>query len=117
MEESDLLLSTAKRLTIPLNTSKIANGSPIVCGLRCINPGVIFELPCINYARFNGKPYKFIYGTNYYKKPFSIIKLNVEDPEEIFEKKYEEPGRSFLPSEPVFGNLIKKILFFSTLLF
>lgn len=101
LSESDLLKSTAKRLLITLNEGKIIK-DPIYCHLRDINSKLVFELPCINYSRFNGLKYKYLYGTNYFKKPFSIIKLNVEDPSETFEKKYEEEGKDFLPSEPVF---------------
>lgn len=60
-------------------------------------------MPAINYTRFNGLPYKYIYGVNYNVKPFSIIKLNLMSPLEVFEWKYfESDSEDFLPSEPVF---------------
>ena len=68
MDESFMLLATAKRISIPLNLSKKASRRPIVCDLKSLNPDLKFELPCINYSRFNGKPYKYLYGTNYFNE-------------------------------------------------
>jgi carotenoid cleavage dioxygenase-like enzyme len=56
-----------------------------------------------NYAQNNGKPYKYFYGVNFYKLPFSIIKMNADDGRDVLEFKYEEAeGKKFLPTEPVF---------------
>ena len=63
-----------------------------------MNP-VVFELPAINYNRYNGKQYKYVYGVSYFKKPYSIVKLNVMDNEECLEIEYNQ---NCLPSEPVF---------------
>lgn len=60
-------------------------------------------MPAINYGRFNGLPYQFIYGCNYNRKPFSIVKINLNKPMEIREWKYfDNDNIEFLPSEPVF---------------
>ncbi len=45
---------------------------------------------------------RYVYGVNYYKKPFSIVKLNVESCEEILEMKYFGKEIDSLPSEPIF---------------
>lgn len=100
--EAEFLRSTVRRLRIPVYLNKPQSKDPIFCELVELNPKVIFEMPCINYTRINGRPYKYCYGTNYFRKPFSIIKINVENPTEVYEKKYIQDGKSFLPSEPVF---------------
>ena len=63
------------------------------------------ELPTINYARFNGQPYKYVYGVSYNKRPYSVVKLNVSDPSAaICEQRYEPQDKEddYLPGEPVF---------------
>jgi carotenoid cleavage dioxygenase-like enzyme len=70
--------------------------------MKELNKDLIFELPVINYWRNNGLQYKYVYGANIHKPPFSVIKLNVEKPSEFFEMKYSLDGYHFLPTEPVF---------------
>ena len=75
----------------------------IYCPIWDLQPDMIFEMPAINYKRFNGKPYQYIYGVNYNSKPFSIIKIDLAKPLEVFEWKFfEDNSEEFLPSEPVF---------------
>jgi len=97
---SDIVKSVAKRITIPLDTNSTEE---VYCQIKDINKDAPFELPNINYSEYNTRPYKFMYGANtFYKKPFSIVKINVETGESI-EKKYEdEQGGEYLPNEPVF---------------
>ena len=103
LNESDLLKSLAKRIVVP-----IRNESPssieVECDLQVINSKVSFELPVINYSRCNGKRYLFTYGVNYYKLPFSIMKININNENEILEIKYESDVENdlLLPSEPIF---------------
>jgi beta-carotene 15,15'-monooxygenase len=104
--ENDILATKAKRLTIPIRSESSAtnNNIPIYCDLKELN-SFSFEMPCINYSRVNGLKYKYVYGTNYYRYPFSVVKINVDDPNEIFEMKYaadENQDFKSLPSEPVF---------------
>ncbi len=44
----------------------------------------------------NTLPYKYTYGVNFYKRPFSVVKINVEDPNEALEYICDTP------TEPVF---------------
>lgn len=96
---SNKIKSIARRITIPLYES---SSEPIYCIIKDLNSDVVFELPAINYSRSNGRKYKYVYGANYFKKPFSIVKLNVDNPTDVVEMKYEEESRNILPSEPVF---------------
>ena len=97
--ENDAVRSLARRLTIDLSATA---ADSVYCNIKDLSSSLIFELPTINYARFNGLPYKYFYGLSYFKKPFSIVKLNVEDSSEYYEKKYEENGKNCLPNEPIF---------------
>lgn len=62
-----------RRIIIPISAPY--SSEPIRCELRKINPTIAFELPTINYERFNGKEYKYAYGVNLFKQPFSIVKV------------------------------------------
>lgn len=95
---TNAIKSTARRIYIPMNMSQFE----IECTAKKFNENLVFELPTINYARFNGKEYSYVYGANYFQLPFSIIKMNVNNPQEVFEKKYEFNSKSCLPSEPIF---------------
>ena len=99
LTEKDIIKSVARRLIIDMSATAVDS---IYCQIKDLSSSLIFELPTINYSRFNMKPYKYVYGLNFYKKPFSIVKLNVEDPSEFYEKKYEENGKNYLPNEPIF---------------
>jgi carotenoid cleavage dioxygenase-like enzyme len=95
------LKSIARRITVPFKRSEFSE-KPIHCQVADINSEVAFELPNINYSAYNGKPYKYVYGVNFYKLPFSIVKINVDKGADMLEFKYEQEGREFLPTEPVF---------------
>ena len=91
--------SVGRRINIPFGEIK---NEPIYCQIRDLNSDLAFEFPTINYSRFNGKFYRYFYGTNLHEKPFSIIKINAENPNEIWRKSYDKDGKEYLPSEPVF---------------
>ena len=76
--------------------------SEVYCPIKDLNSSIAFELPTINYSKFNGLPYKYFYGINFHKLPFSIVKIDVENPSKYIEKIYALDGYKFLPSEPVF---------------
>ena len=44
----------------------------------------------------NTLPYKYTYGVNFYKRPYSVVKINVEDPNDALEYACDTP------TEPVF---------------
>lgn len=94
--------SIARRITIPLGKYLTENpDTDVHCEIRDINSEASFELPVINYSANNTKPYKFTYGTNFYKLPHAIVKLNVETGEAI-ERVFDKNDEKFLPTEPVF---------------
>ena len=97
---TDLIKAIARRVTVPLEEK--STDKDVYCEIKDLNSDVVFELPTINYWRYNGKPYKYVYGTNNFKYPFSTVKINVENPKEVFEMKYVKENTSFLPSEPIF---------------
>ena len=99
---SDMLKSVPKRIIIPLDTDFHAHKPEIHCQLIEIESDLVLEWPTINYSRFNGLAYKYVYGVNCFKKPFSIVKLNVDKPTEILEKTYVDGKKDFLLSEPIF---------------
>lgn len=66
--------ATARRITIPISAP--FSQEPIRCELKQLNTEVFFELPTINYERFNGRAYKYFYAVNLMKKPFSVVKVN-----------------------------------------
>ena len=95
------LHSIGRRITIPFGEKQ---DKPIYCQIKDINSDLAFELPTINYLRFNGKFYKYFYGVNYHQRPFSVVKINVENPSEVWQKSYDRDGEEYLPSEPVFAE-------------
>lgn len=99
--DKECLKSLARRITIPLELATVSAGS-VYCNIKDINSDVVIELPTFNYSNNNTKPYKYLFGLNFYKKPFSVVKINVENPAETWEYKYERNGVTDLPSEPVF---------------
>ena len=84
----------ARRITIPLDST--TSTESIYCKVKDLNSNHSLELPNMNYSKFNTLPYKYAYGCNFYKKPYSIVKINVDNPDESWEHEFE------LPSEPVF---------------
>ncbi len=85
----------ARRIIIPLSESN--KSESVYCNLKVLNIKHSLEFPIINYSKYNTLPYKYAYACNFfYKKPFSIVKINVDDPEESWEHEYE------LPTEPAF---------------
>lgn len=72
---SQKMISTARRIVIPISAP--FSLQPIRCELRQLNSLITFELPTINYGRFNGKEYKYFYGLNVFQKPFSIVKVSI----------------------------------------
>ena len=100
---SDKIKSIARRITVPLDEVTLKKKEPVYCDIKDIHSEMVFELPSINYAICNGKSYSYFYGVNYFKKPFSVVKLNVNKPSESWEKIFEISGSTnVLPSEPVF---------------
>lgn len=95
----NFMKSLAQRIKIPITDVK---SEPVRCDVFNLNSDIVVELPTINYARFNGKPYKYMYGVNYFKMPFSVVKLNVDDPRDSKERNFIGDGENLLPSEPVF---------------
>lgn len=93
--------SLARRITLQLDSNSVSAES-IFCNIKDLNSKLPIELPAINYSKVNTRDYKFVYGANIHKKPFSIVKINVNDPEESWEFKYDRDGRAYLPTEPVF---------------
>jgi carotenoid cleavage dioxygenase-like enzyme len=98
---SDWFKATPRRIRVPLNASESNSGKDIYCEMKDINSSIAFEFPVINYSRYNGVKYKYVYGTNHFKSPFSVIKFNVEDSSDFKEMTYFE-GENLLPCEPVF---------------
>ncbi len=94
--------SKGRRITIPFGQTEPEQSDEIYCEIKELNKDVSFELPVINYSRFNTKPYKYFYGLCWNERPFSIIKINVENPTEVLRKNYDQDGKKYLPSEPVF---------------
>jgi carotenoid cleavage dioxygenase-like enzyme len=90
------------RLVIPMDKLNNNKTKEIYCKIEDINNKLAFEFPVINYDRFNTKPYTYFYGTNVHKFPYSVIKQNVVNKDEMIEFKYEDGNKKFLPSEPIF---------------
>ncbi len=105
---TDKIKSLAKRIRVPLTRPSMLNknrkSQRVHCPIEDLCPSLPFELPVINYEKVNGRKYKYVYGLNFYKKPFSIVKINVENKEDWREKIYDEKENDMvcLPSEPVF---------------
>ncbi len=102
LDGTDGFKSIARRITVPLNAP--ASDTEIDCEIRDINSTTPFELPVINYGKVNCRPYKYAYGTNVAKTPYSVVKLNVENGEkEAIVVEYDaEMGSQCLPTEPIF---------------
>lgn len=85
----------ARRITIPIESKKSTNS--IHCHVKLLNSKHSLEFPIINYSKYNTLPYKYAYACNFlYKKPFSIVKINVDNQDESWERQYE------MPTEPAF---------------
>lgn len=97
---SETVRSIARRIRVPM--SSVCTDKNIFCEIQDLNAKVPFELPVINYTRFNGLPYKYVYGVHYYKRPFSIVKVNTQNPSETHEIVYDRDENNCLPSEPIF---------------
>jgi carotenoid cleavage dioxygenase-like enzyme len=93
-----------RRIRVPLEMNLVRNSNELIeCHIEDLFKSVSLELPAINF-KHNGLKYTYFYGVNYFKRPFSIVKLNVLDKKEIYEMKYsgtEKDDHQF-PSEPVF---------------
>ena len=118
---SNKIKSLAKRIRVPLHHNhhnhhhhhhqkSKSNTKSIYCPCEDLCPSLAFELPVINYRRVNGRSYKYVYGLNFYKRPFSIVKVNVNvnkdndnDNDNWIERSYDQEMEcKCLPSEPVF---------------
>lgn len=94
------LKAMASRVIVPLGEG--TSSKDTYCKLNRMH-NVSFELPTINYDRFNGRKYKYTYAVNMHSSPLSIVKLNMDDPMDYKERKYADgDGAKELPSEPVF---------------
>lgn len=95
-----MLKAVPRRIKIPLGVN---SGDEVPCEIKDLNPNTVFEFPIINYWKNNGLAYKYVYGANHYQMPYSIVKMNVENPTEMFEMKYiDDEGTFHIPNEPIF---------------
>ena len=92
--EKGILKSFARRIAINLESK---NPDSVYCDIKDLNSSQVIELPTINYSRYNGLAYRFVYGAQFYTKPFSIVKIDVETGS-VCEMNFGND----LPSEPVF---------------
>ena len=99
--EDEILTPFAKRITVPINLNSKSN-TESYCKTEILNSKYSIEFPAINYNRYNGKPYKYLYGLCQQKKLYSTVKINVDDENDVKFKNYHEEGRFLLPLEPVF---------------
>ena len=95
-----IIRSLARRIIVPMKSNE--ETGIIYCQVSDINSEVSFELPVINYSKFNSRKYKYVYGTNLFRKPFTIVKINVDDGQQVVEHAYDQDEEQCLPSEPVF---------------
>lgn len=102
LQNTDKAKAVARRITVPLNKSN-KPGDEVYCDINTLNPEPI-EFPTINYGKSNQLPYKYCFATNsLYSKPFSVMKINVENPAETQKFEYiVEEGKNIVPSEPIF---------------
>jgi beta,beta-carotene 9',10'-dioxygenase len=92
----------AKRIEVPINRNDKSTGE-VYCQTKSLNPGLPFDFPMINYFRNNGRDYQYVYGmTQDFKKPSSVIKMDVTNPSKTIEFVYGEAGQIVEPGEPVF---------------
>ena len=92
----------ARRITLPIGLPK--TDKEIFCEVNDINAEIPFEFPIINYATHNTKPYRYAYGANVAKKPYSVVKLDVDNGRDVVVIDYtqDQDGHDYLPAEPVF---------------
>jgi carotenoid cleavage dioxygenase-like enzyme len=88
----------ARRITIPLDSA--ASSESIYCNIKDLNSKYSLELPNINYSKYNSLPYKYAYGVNIYKKPYSVVKINVNNPEESWHHEMEKPNEPIFVENP-----------------
>lgn len=100
LDNSDKIRSIARRISIPLDNKE--TDKEIFCDIKDLNSEVGFELPVINYASNNCKPYRYIYGTNIFHKPFNVVKLDLANKGKATVMTFVEKGREFLPTEAIF---------------
>jgi beta,beta-carotene 9',10'-dioxygenase len=91
----------AKRVVIPLNEKNTEKS--VYCETRVVNSKTTFELPTINYNRFNGLPYQYTYGLGSTLHPFTIVKVNMNKKDEhLYFDLNSDKNKYLTPSEPVF---------------
>jgi len=94
------------RVTIPMNTTGTAdNVLPIHCKLERPNESFRFEFPIWNYDKVNGKPYRFMWGTDVFSTQCKVVKIDFENPKDVLEFAYEskaDPSVNYWPSEVAF---------------
>ena len=100
LDECKNIKALARRIRVPIRSKQ--SKKTIVCEMKDINSDFPFELPTINYAKYNGLPYKYMYGTNLYRRPYSILKINVHDSNDVIEFKYGDSETALFPSEAIF---------------
>ncbi|XP_025080912.1 beta,beta-carotene 15,15'-dioxygenase-like [Pomacea canaliculata] len=61
------------------------------------NNKVVMELPRINYDKFNGRKYRYVYGTGIFGSNMQLTKLDLDKREVVT---WKEDG--WMPGEPVF---------------
>lgn len=71
--------------------------------MKTLNSKFAFEAPMINYAKNNGKDYRFVYGLNLnFDTPHSITKMDIHNPLDVIEQSYDDSKELRWPAEPVF---------------
>ena len=92
----------ARRIKVPIGLPK--TNKEIFCEVADINAEIPFELPSINYATHNTKPYKYAYGVNAAKTPYSVVKLDVDNGRNaiVIDYTQDQDGHAYLPTEPIF---------------
>jgi len=102
LQNTERARGLARRITVPLSKNN-KPGDEVYCKIDTLNPEVL-EFPTINYGRNNQLPYKYFYCHNaWYSKPFTVMKINVEDPKDTLKFAYNiEEGKNIVPMEPIF---------------
>jgi carotenoid cleavage dioxygenase-like enzyme len=93
--------ATPRRIRVPL-FDKRSDNEKIYCEIKDIASNVNLELPTINYAKFNAKPYNYAYGIGSIRDPYSIVKINVNNYNDGKQAIIKTGNRVILPSEPIF---------------
>jgi beta,beta-carotene 9',10'-dioxygenase len=88
-----------RRIQIPLGN---VSGPETFCTITDLNNQVSLELPTINYTMYNAKPYKFCYGVKLSEPPYTIVKINVDRPNEYLKANIISQNTRILPSEAIF---------------